>query len=243
MSKLIRDLGTTNKCRFVVVIEGCDMLGKATQSQLLAKRLSYRRGYSDVGLLEVPIRDKLSYPRIYEMLADGRAKKYPSTFQALHILNRILYQESSLKNEVDKYDALVFDRWNASSYAYGRAAGIEHDELMCELDLVATADLTIILEGKPFHKDNLDTYEADAPFQVAVRSAYYEWAKTQKRTGSVYVVDANDTIDAVHQAIWSICSDYIENNIGADDEDANNVIDLHPYLDAKRYAETLKKET
>lgn len=239
MSKLIRELGTTGKCRLVIVIEGCDMLGKATQSQLLAEHLSSTPGFASVGLLEVPIRDEISYPRIYEMLADGRAKKYPATFQALHILNRMLYQENILKKVVDKYDALVFDRWNASSYAYGRAAGLEQDELMCELDLVATADLTIILEGKPFHKDNLDTYEADAPFQVAVKSAYYEWAKTQKQSGSVYVVDANDTVSAVHEAIWSICTDYVRNNVA----NHENVIDLMPYLDAKRYAETLKKET
>lgn len=233
---IIRDMLDKCCCELTIAIEGCDAIGKATQTRLLASRIN-RLGFRSSKLIEVPVQDNVSYDKIYEMLDDGRAKQYPATFQALHILNRVLYQESALKDDIAKHDVMIFDRWNASSYAYGRASGVSHDELMCELTMVHDVDLTIILDGEPFAKSDKDTYEADAEFQACVRQSYIEWGKSQQTKGHVYIVNCNDTIEAVHEAIWTVCSEFW-NKI----RPTSNIIDIMPHIQAKIFAEELKKE-
>jgi len=232
----IRELTSNHKCRFTVAIEGPDRVGKQTQTKLLAKRLVNEQIFDDVAIIEAPIKDQYTHKRIYEMLNDGRAIQYPSTFQGLQILNRVLYQETSLKTILHRVDAIVFDRWNVSSFAYGRAAGIAADELICELDMVAETDLTILLEGKPYPKDNLDDYESNMLFQKRVRDGYIEWAQ-QYSKDKITVINANDTIDAVHETIWQTVSIWLQEHLVP-----NNVIDIMPYIQAKRFSDYLEKE-
>lgn len=217
----IRDLAPGCRCGLTVAIEGPDRVGKHTQARMLANRLIVQGDWPEVGLIETPIRDELTYDRIYEMLNDGRAKKYPSTFQGIQIANRLLYQQA-LSLFLFGYDALVFDRWNASSYAYGRASGLSREELLCELDLVADPDITIVLDGDPFPKDNLDDYEKDLKFQNDVRKYYEEWARGLPKGERVYIVDANDTVDAVHATIWQIVREFIPSLY-------DNVIDMQKW--------------
>lgn len=228
----VRELTQGHSCRFTVAVEGPDRVGKHTQAQLLASRLQEVGGYRRVGLIETPVKDTQTHARIYEMLRDGRALKHPATFQGLQVLNRVLYQSTGLVHWMHQFDAFVFDRWNASSYAYGRASGLSHDELMCELDLVADVDLTIVLDGMPFPKDDLDAYERDVKFQDRVRDGYVEWAR--RVSGQrVYFVDANDTRDAVHEAIWHVVQQFTT---------PDNVVDFKPHLDAKRFREQLERD-
>jgi len=222
------------RCAFTVAIEGPDRVGKATQARKLATRLKEDVGFQRVGIIETPIKDSATHARIYEMLRDGRAKKYPSTFQGLQILNRVLYQEVGLKHWLKSYDAFVFDRWNASSYAYGRAAGLTRDELMCELDLVAEPDLTIILDGDPFPKEELDDYEKDLRFQKKVRKAYIEWAKGRPAGNKTYVIDANEPAHVVCETVWDIVCTTMDDIF----KNSKNVIDMMPYLEKRSQPHT-----
>jgi len=218
----IKDIVQDPKCHLTIAIEGPDRIGKQTQVQMLTRALSSRVGWEQSAHIETPIRDEHTHTRIYEMLRDGRAKKYPSTFQGLQIANRLIYQAQYLPTFLTQYDALVFDRWNASSYAYGRAAGLPAEELCCELDLVAEPDITIILDGPPFPKSDLDDYEKDMEFQSRVRSAYEEWARARPKGERVYIIDAGDTIEAVHATIWDIVTDFIPTLY-------NNVVDMQKW--------------
>lgn len=225
----LREVFKDTQCRFTVAIEGPDRVGKQTQARLLAANMQGMGGFEKVGIIETPIKDKVTHPRIYEMLRDGRAVKYPATFQGLQILNRALYQDRGLKHWAETYDGFVFDRWNASSFAYGRAAGLSADEIMCELDLIASPDLTIVLEGDPFPKDDLDDYESDMSFQRRVRDGYIEWAESHSGQ-AVYIVDANDEVSAVEATIWSIVEESLRGLHGGHE----NVVDFMPFLERKR---------
>jgi thymidylate kinase len=156
----------------------------------------------------MPFHDKTTYNKIYEMLNDGTAKKYPHIFQGLQITNRLLCQSTVIKDFLTQFDILLFDRWNASSYAYGRAAGLTTEELMTILPLVADPDLTIILDGPTFHKAKLDDYERDAELQKNVRNYYREWAEMQT-SQHVVILDASASIEDIAAEIWSIVSGHI----------------------------------
>lgn len=210
------------RCKFTVSIEGPDRVGKQTQTKLLGAALATHWAFNNVGMIETPIKYGRTYNKIYDMLRDGTAKKYPSAFQGLQVLNRLQYQETFLREFMKEYDAFVFDRWNASSYAYGRASGLSAEEVRCLTELVADVDLTIILDGDPFPKSSLDDYEKDNAMQKRVREYYYEWAKSQPTKGCVYSVNANDTIESVHNAIWDITREWVESKFGSE----NNVIDM-----------------
>lgn len=233
----ILDLIDKPRCKFTVAIEGPDRVGKATQARHLASRFERENRFRRVGIIETPIKDGTTHARIYEMLHDGRAKKFPATFQGIQVLNRILYQEVALKHWLMNYDAFVFDRWNASSYAYGRAAGLSHDELMCELDLVAEPDMTIVLDGDPFPKNDLDDYERDIRFQKKVRKAYIEWAELRPKGHQTYIVDANDDIDIIAETIWELVSDTLDVMFPP----TKNVVNIVPYIQARHAVDFMRK--
>jgi len=214
------------KCGITIALEGPDRVGKATKTLLLAERMRKNKTWKNTHVIETPIKDDFTHVKIYQLLKDGNAVKFPATFQGLQIANRLLFQQSDLPDMLETADALIFDRWNASSYAYGRASGLSSDELHCELDLVASTDLTIILDGPPFPKENLDDYEKDLAFQVRVREYYEEWARTLPKGNTVYIVDSNDTIEAVHETIWDIVTKKIPTLF-------DNVVDMRKWKKEK----------
>lgn len=207
----LTELSDDSICRLAIAIEGPDRVGKATQSVMLVERLRQVKGWERSGLIEVPIKDTLTHTQIYAMLHNGMALKYPQAFQALQVTNRLYAQAGWLTTLVSEYDCLVFDRWNASAYAYGRAAGVDIDEIECLTSLVAVPDLTIILDGPGFSMEKApDDYESNPKLQTDVRAYYLEWAKRQKSKNSIYVVDAADDLNAVHEAIFYIVQQFIE---------------------------------
>lgn len=219
------------RCALSIAIEGPDSLGKQTQATMLVDRL----GASDFVALsvEVPCDDGITYNKIYDMLNDERALKYPATLQGLFIANRLIFQVTRLPHYLMKYDVLVFDRWNGSTYAYGRASGLSEEELLCTLDTVATPDITILLSGTAYAKSEQDTYEKNASLQERVASHYLEWARISQ--GKTYVIDADDTRDAVHEAIWEVVTTHLEKIT------RQNVIDIVPLIKARQAAAELLK--
>lgn len=177
---------------FLITIEGPDKVGKATQSQLLATALN-------CPLVEIPFRDSALHTKIYSMLRSGTALRYREAFQAFHVANRLVWQE----HELPKYnsDVLVLDRWNASTWVYGRASGLDESCLAAILDTMIDADLEVVLDGEPMAAAE-DSYEADVELCARVRELYRTWAQTHGHR----VVAANRPINEVHEEILSIVS-------------------------------------
>mgnify|MGYP003525433879 FL=1 len=163
-------------CKFTLAIEGPDRVGKQTQVRLLVDRLMSLRFACEQ--VEVPVIDVLGAEQIYGMLDDGRALKYPSTFQGLQLVNRCLFVSERLNVILERNEVVVFDRWNASMQAYGSATGLDDVELACYDSILPDVDYTMILDGAMHAVDDqLDTFERDCEFQQRVRDAYARWTR------------------------------------------------------------------
>lgn len=220
------------RCTLTIAIEGPDAVGKQTQTRMLVDRLR-SIDLAATGV-EVPVNDNVTYEMIYDMLNDGRALKYPATLQGLFITNRLIFQVTQLPKLLMRNDVIVFDRWNGSTYAYGRASGLSADELACTLPAVAVPDITILLSGASHVKSTLDVYESNTTLQERVAEHYVEWAHMTK--GRTYIIDADDTCDAVHEAVWYAVSAELEST------SRRNVIDIMPHIHARRVAADLMKK-
>lgn len=182
----------------LIVIEGPDRVGKETQTKMLEERLT-TLGYK-VARVEVPYNDGLTYRVIYWMLKNGLAKTQPGLFQAIQVLNRVVYQTFALPWLKDDCDFIIFDRWHLSAEVYGEASGVEPSLLTLLDKFISKVDLTFVLLGRAHSPEGRDVYENDSKFQTEVRRLYNEYAG---RDPSCITVDAEGTIQSVHDFIVS----------------------------------------
>lgn len=187
----------------LIVIEGPDGVGKATQTSMLVDYINNVLGLKAVRV-EVPIDDALTYPVIYWMLRNGLAKKFPKSFQWLQVLNRRIFQSTklvSLEHDYD-YDYVVFDRWHTSTAVYGAAEGLSGEFLSRVGRLLRLPDFTIVLVGKSHRPVAEDVYESDDDLQVRVRRLYEAWSGANPRVSCV--VDASPPRADVAATIRSV---------------------------------------
>jgi thymidylate kinase len=158
----------------IVVIEGADRCGKATQASMLREYLM------SIGCLtkivEVPIRSAVTYKIIYWMLRNGFAKSYPKLFQWFQFLNRKIFQLFVLPDLERQYDIIVMDRWSLSTIVYGSAEGVSEEFTVALSKKLRSPDHTIILYGQSFPHEAEDVYEQDQDLQDRVRMGYAQWA-------------------------------------------------------------------
>lgn len=158
----------------IIVIEGADRCGKATQAKLLREYLISFGIMSTI--VEVPIKSAITYRIIYWMLQNGFAKKYPKLFQVFQFLNRKIFQILTLPSLEQEYDVIIFDRWSLSTIVYGGASGVS-EQFTIELSKrLRQPDHTFILSGESFPHVAEDVYEADSNLQKEVRIRYTAWA-------------------------------------------------------------------
>lgn len=158
----------------LIVIEGPDRVGKATQAEILRQNL-VSKGHR-VAKVEVPVDTNFAYHVVYWMLRSGLASMWPTTFQVCQYLNRRIFQRSNLPQLENDNDYIIMDRWSLSTVAYGAATGVSPEFTKKLYDRLRHPDFTIILLGPSYPHEAEDVYEADAVLQRNVRRAYEEWA-------------------------------------------------------------------
>ena len=191
----------------LIAIEGGDKLGKQTQAQALADRLRLD-GYS-VAQEEVPWRDGVTRPRIYDMLFSGEAVKFPVVFQTIQGTNRRVMQALHMPKLCANHQIVVLDRWNASTWVYGRASGVGDNTTSTILSGIQEADLTLVFDGEAFPTPGKedDTYEADKKFQRQVREGYRTWCVEQMHRAKL--VNANRPKEVVHEEIYKAVMEWL----------------------------------
>lgn len=185
----------------LVVVEGPDKVGKATQTQLLVHTL---RRYGDrVTRVEVPYNDRLTYRLIYWMLRTGKAKTYPNAFQFVQFVNKFIFQWTVLLFLRLTNDVIVFDRWSLSAIVYGDATGVNPAFNRVLYHLLVRPDVTVVLHGASFKRATVDdVYEKDSNLQVAVRKGYYAWAMEHPEDHEL--VDNQGTQGEVHERVLDV---------------------------------------
>lgn len=170
----------------LIAIEGPDRVGKQTQARMLGNALFGigPNGDQPVGdgkpwwankVYEVPWNDGPIYEEIYAMLRDGSAFEFPVAFQTLHAANRRVFQARELPSHAGWADVVILDRWTLSTRVYGACDGVPVEVTDRILKGVIEPDLTLVFDGDPFPKDELDAYEANTEFQQKVRAEYMRW--------------------------------------------------------------------
>lgn len=184
----------------IIVIEGPDRVGKATQSLMLKNRLE-AAGYTAT-IVEVPIKTNFAYHIVYWMLRNGLAKRLPKIFQWFQFFNRQVFQRRELPTLEAQYDYIIMDRWSLSTTIYGEAAGVPKDFTENLSRRLKKPFHTFILLGKSHRHKVEDVYEADSDLQQRVRKLYGEWALRYPQENST--IDCNRDRQIVSNEIWGL---------------------------------------
>lgn len=188
----------------IVVYEGPDRVGKATQSKMMVDFLR-EHGFK-AERVEVPERNFL-HKYIYMMLKNGVARKHPYFFQFVQMMNKLIFQVVSLPKLVRNNDYVVLDRWTPSAWVYGLADGLNRTYVETLLKLGKKADFTVVLVGKPQVTEMRDDYEKDSSLQSRVRNLYEVYAAQNDDT---VLIQANQTrVEVFHQIHDALMSENV----------------------------------
>lgn len=162
----------------LVAIEGLDQSGKETQAQLLRDHIKADGRKSRV----------VSFPdygtSIGEEIAralQGERNYGPEAMQLLYVANRF-----ERKADIDRWHAaglvVLFDRYVASSIAYGEAQGLDPAWLTALQVYLPQPDLTLLLDITPEtavtrKATGRDRYEQDLAMLQRVRESYLRQAE------------------------------------------------------------------
>jgi len=191
----------------VVSFEGPDAVGKETQAKMLCN--FYNSQNIKSVYYEFPLNDgtttlsTTTYSIIKRMLISGQAQKYPLIFQTVQFFNKLFFNIFKLPKLLSKYDIVILDRWSASVLIYGLATGVNKKIVTCMFKLLRHADITIILNGSSFNKDNKDSYEKDDLLQRTVQNQYDLYYIDYLSTNNIKLIEANKKIKIIHQNIVS----------------------------------------
>ena len=210
-----------NDCS-LLVIEGPDKVGKETQTRMLVEALpQHIKDYSlpearklRVTSQEIPYDDQNTYRQLYKMLKNGDAVEHPEAFQTFQAANRMIWQAEVLHDMARYYDLIVLDRWNISSWVYGRAGGCSDAMLKCVLEPIIEPDLVFVFDGDPFDTPERpdDSYEANKPLMQRVREGYRRWAL--ENPNIAILIDANRPRDVVHSELLKHCVERLTFGLG-----------------------------
>ena len=123
------------------------------------------------------------------MLRSGSAVRHKYLFQVVQFWNKVAFQLLVLPKLVRENDYVVLDRWDLSFYIYGLVAGINPLLLKFAHWFLKKPDVTVVLFGSPYPKENLDSYESDRFFQQCVDIEYQAWGLKHHRKSCL--VDVN----------------------------------------------------
>jgi dTMP kinase len=201
----------------LVVLEGIDGAGTTTHVALLADRLRKQRtpvratrepSDGPVGTL---VRQVLS-GRI--VVPGGRAPGW-ATMALLFAADRMDHVESEIEPFLVEGGVVISDRYDASSLAYqSTSSGAESKEAVGWIRTlnryVLRPDLTIVLDVAPdmaaerrsMRGEMAQLYEQNE-VQRALAAFYRDLAKHMPGD-RIVVVDASDSIEAVHGRIWAV---------------------------------------
>lgn len=194
----------------LVSFEGPDAVGKETQAKMLCNY--YNSNNIRAVYYEFPLNDSgvmlsnVTFKLIKKMLTSGFANKYPNLFQAVQFMNKFFFNALTLPKLMNAYDVIILDRWSASVLVYGYASNVNKKLALKMFTSLRHADITVILNGNSFNKDNKDSYEKDNELQTRVKKYYTEYQNDYNSIRNILNLSPNQDIQKIHKTII----DYID---------------------------------
>jgi dTMP kinase len=183
----------------LIALYGINNLGKSTQAKRLTERLQ-EEGKS-AHYLKYPLYDLApSGPLLNDYLRNGNPHALsPREFQIIHIINRTQY-DAALRARLAGGEWVIVEDYVGTGIAWGVGAGVD-EALLQELNShLLREDLALFMDGERFldGKEEGHTHEDDDALMERVRGVHSDLA--QKR--GWFMIDANQSRDDVHEAIW-----------------------------------------
>ena len=192
----------------LVVLEGTDGTGKATQSRLLRDYLtksgaaSISFSYPDYGSV---------YGKVIDDFLHGRKKLTPDEQFFVYILDMI--KDISAVKEALGRGFVIMDRYLFSTLAYQCANGFEYDRAKKiipltglqkpDLTLYIDVPVDVSMERKLKQKGTVDNFEKDRDLLTKVKKNYSIMMSEGFYSGSWARIDGSQGIEKVSEAILS----------------------------------------
>lgn len=205
----------------LIVLEGADQAGKATQARMLAASLEQ----SGVGtsVLEFPDYATPIGGRIRALLQAGASPSSPSAPpppQVLHLLLAANRWEAlpRIRRALESGRTVVLDRYYQSNLVYGMAVGLDRRWLEGLDAGLPRPDLVVVLDMDPAESSRRkaagrDRFERDAGLLGRVRSAYLAEARRARPRWAV--VDAAGPPADVHARVLGAAGPAVRRRLGA----------------------------
>lgn len=191
-----------------IVLEGPDRSGKSTQAALLTRALR-ERGLEVVHTRE-PGGTRFA-EAIRRVLLDPAHQVTALAELLLYEASRAQHTQEVLRPALTRGTAVVCERYTLATLVYQGAGRGLPVPLIRRLNRIATGglapDLTVVLDvpDREFHRrgnGTADRLERESrAFRDRVREGYRRFARRAPRTA---VVDATQSREAVHAAIWRL---------------------------------------
>ena len=215
----------------LIAIEGIDGAGKGTQAQRLCQR--FEATGLRTKILSFPRYDKTQFGEFIGEYLNGEFGPLASIdplFAALLFAGDRLETKPELLEALNRYDAVICDRYVASNIAHQgarvpperrarliarieaiefRIHGLPHPDLTIYLDVTVpiAKDLIARKSARGYTDQAADMHEADTGYLELVRSAYRDLA-TATPTWTTISVELNErlrTIEEIESDIWHAC--------------------------------------
>lgn len=183
---------------YFIVFEGVDGGGKSTQIKMLAEYFN-ELGF-DVELHMEPTQGTIG-SLIWSYMRSKNRSFNPETEALLFAADRIEHGKA-IEKALGEGKVVISDRYLHSSLAYQGAAGVDVEWMKCLNREALKPDLVILLDIDPESSlkrvsDRDKTVFEEREYLKKVRSEYLGYAEE----GELRVVDANQPIEDVHNAI------------------------------------------
>jgi len=182
----------------LLVLEGIDKAGKATQLKFLAKRLTaegYRVEHISFPDYETPLGKEI------RKFLQGEIDLRPEVRQLLYVANR-WERVQDLEQWLRKEAFVIADRYSPSGIAYGLANKLDLNWMLNLEEGLPTPEMVILVQisVKTSHEREVkkDRYERDEVFLEKVRNAYIDLSKKFQWC----VVNGENSPKDVAREIW-----------------------------------------
>jgi dTMP kinase len=191
----------------LIAFEGLDQSGKETQARHLRTRLAQlgRR----VHQVSFPDYDTPIGQEIRKALA-GEREFAADTLQLLYVANRFEYKPR-IEMWLNAGDAVVCDRYLASSIAYGEAQGLDPAWLARVQEPLPAPTVTVLLDIAPEtavkrKSTGRDRFERDMALLARVRQSY----RRQAAAAGWAIIDAEQSKEQVSAAVERVVLSRLE---------------------------------
>jgi dTMP kinase len=213
----------------LIALEGTDAAGKATQSKLLAERISrlgheavvysFPRYETEVGktlrrhlMGETAVVQSLIRGQNVDTLPLIRADEDPLWFQSVMLADK-MDAATDIRAHLRAGRYIICDRWTPSAQAFGASDGLSRDWLRRVQEPLPEADLYLLLtvsEEETLRRRPVlrDRYEKDREKQKVVRAEYEALWRERVTDARWRTIDGEGPDAAtVHARIWrEVCS-------------------------------------